>query len=388
MEAHLLHICNDFSWTRVHINLYTELDRLGLKQTIFNPLRNEKDKGNSKINFITSGSSVVYSGLLKKYHRYLFKRKIEFLYSNLKQKIDLSKITLTHASTLFSDGAVAFKLYKEHNIPYIVTIRNTDLNLYFRYMVFLRELGLSILKNAKQIIFISPSYKRKLFHFSFLQTHEKELAGKSAVIPNGIDDFWLKNVQKKKGTLEDKVHLLYIGNFSKGKNVKKLVHAVNLLNKTNDSFFLNLVGEGGRDFVPVMKLIKGNNNFKYHGKIIDKNRLRQLFSEIDIFTMPSKHETFGLVYIEALSQGIPVLFTINEGIDGYYDKNIGEAVNCNSVNDIACGIKKIADRYTSYNFDPASIVANHNWKTIAEKYISLYKTVSNQPIPGNFHRHT
>ncbi len=42
--------------------------------------------------------------------------------------------------------------------------------------------------------------------------------------------------------------------------------------------------------------------------------------------MPSRAETFGLVYVEALLNGLPILYTKNEGIDEMYD-NVGEAVD-------------------------------------------------------------
>ena len=36
----ILHICNDFSFTKVHRNLYEQLDSLGLEQIVFNPVKN------------------------------------------------------------------------------------------------------------------------------------------------------------------------------------------------------------------------------------------------------------------------------------------------------------------------------------------------------------
>lgn len=51
-----------------------------------------------------------------------------------------------------------------------------------------------------------------------------------------------------------------------------------------------------------------------------KKQLREAFSISDIFVMPSKPETFGLVYVEALSQGLPILYAKGEGFDGYFDE--------------------------------------------------------------------
>ena len=35
--------------------------------------------------------------------------------------------------------------------------------------------------------------------------------------------------------------------------------------------------------------------------------------------MPSKYETFGLVYPEAMSRGIPIVYTKNQGFDKYFE---------------------------------------------------------------------
>lgn len=372
MKNYILHICNDFLNSRVHRQLYSKLDQRGLKQIIFYPFRRGKIK--DTIDFVTFGSTVLFSDTLQRFHRLIFKRKIRFLYQSLKRQVDPSDIALSHATTLFSDGVLSYKLYKAYNIPYIVTIRNTDLNLFFKYMVHLRKLGIDILKNAEQIIFISPSYKRRLFDLPYLKKFENEFEDKSIVIPNGINNFWIKNVQEKKIHSPKRFNLLYIGNFSKEKNVLNLIRAVNLLNKDLLSFHLILVGEGGGDYRKVMKLIEGKTNFKYLGKINDKIRLKEVFAKSDIFTMPSRHETFGLVYIEAFSQGLPVIYTKDEGIAGFYD-SIGEAVDSYSIEDIARGIKTVYENYEQYRFSPKEIVKNHDWDKIALQYKKIYHSI-------------
>ena len=48
----------------------------------------------------------------------------------------------------------------------------------------------------------------------------------------------------------------------------------------------------------------------------------------DLFIMPSLNETFGLVFIEALTQNLPIIYTIHEGVYGYFEDNkYGVAVN-------------------------------------------------------------
>ncbi|MNY70348.1 hypothetical protein D3C86_2084640 [compost metagenome] len=67
------------------------------------------------------------------------------------------------------------------------------------------------------------------------------------------------------------------------------------------------------------------------------------------------------------------MYTLNEGIYGFYDRTIGEAVDSYSVVSIVSGIEKICNNYSRYNFNPQEIVDNHNWAEIAKKYLSIYR---------------
>ena len=92
--------------------------------------------------------------------------------------------------------------------------------------------------------------------------------------------------------------------------------------------------------------------------------------------MPSKNETFGLVYIEALLQGLPVLYTSGEGIDGYFNNIIGEKVDRFDKYEIAKKIEKMINNYDIYDIDTKTMTIQHNWQNIAKKYIKIYKQSS------------
>lgn len=60
------------------------------------------------------------------------------------------------------------------------------------------------------------------------------------------------------------------------------------------------------------------------------------------FVLPSKRETYGLVYAEALFAGVPVLFSKGRGIDGYFDETkIGYACDPFASKDIAAGLAHV-----------------------------------------------
>ena len=131
MKTRVLLLCNDFTGSKVHSNLYKELENQAVSQTIFSPIRRISERGKNKFEFRCQDSKVIYSDLQKKYHRLFFHLKSNFLYNSLLRQINPSDYTITHASTLFTDGSISYKLYKKYNIPYIVAVRSTDLSIFF-----------------------------------------------------------------------------------------------------------------------------------------------------------------------------------------------------------------------------------------------------------------
>lgn len=371
----ILHICNDFLNSKVHSNLYKQIDNYGFEQVIFCPLKN-KNKNKIDINilrFNNSNSKIIYSRIMSNFHRIFFKNKINFLYSDFIKNIDPSKIDLQHATTLFSDGALAYRLFVQYNIPYIVTVRNTDVNLFLNLRPDLYLLAKNILKNASNIIFISISLKKLLFKNFYFKKFENELSNKIKVIPNGVDDFWLKNVTSPKE--EDKLSFLFIGKFDKNKNVLNLIKALNFLRAKYDDVELNLVGGGGSNQKKILKLTTKNTWITYHGKIYDKKKLKNIYNQNDFFLMPSKFETFGLVYIEALSQGLPILYTKNQGVDGLFNPAVGLATKANKNKNIANNIEKMILNSNEYKGNITNLNFNEfSWKSIFENYyLKLYQ---------------
>src|SRR5690606_31462173 len=88
--------------------------------------------------------------------------------------------------------------------------------------------------------------------------------------------------------------------------------------------------------------------------------------------LPSKHETFGLVYVEAMLQGLPVLYTANEGIDGFYNEKIGEKVTSGDVEEIKQKLLLLIKNYNSYTIPTEKLEKKHNWKNIVLTYQNLY----------------
>lgn len=369
----ILHITNDYANSTVYKNLISNLDNNGVEQIVYTPVKSETSIGGNLIELKEKNSKIIYSNILNMHvDRVLFNVKINKIYKDVHSKVDFSKIKLIHAHTWFSDGAVALKLHKEFNIPYIIAVRGSDLNQFWK-LPHLKNKGLEILQHATKIVLITARYQERLLELEQVKKLGNSIESKTVVITNGLNSYWLENVKPRKTKLNAPINLLYIGVFTEAKNVSKLLKSVGNLVKIGVNCKLTIVGAGGNREREVLKVIENKTHINYLGKIYDKEELKTIFSESDIFTMPSIRETFGLVYGEALSQGVPVLYSENEGIDGVFDESIGIAVNPHSVESIADGIKEMIENYSDFNFDPKKIVEKLDWKVITIKYVELYK---------------
>lgn len=378
----VLHISNDYSGSTVYKNLVSELDRIDVSQIVYNPIRDVNRVGKNLIKLRNIESEIIYAPILNHHtDRVFYRLKIRRIAQDIERRIDLTKVDVIHAHTWYSDGGAAYLLSCKYDIPYIVTIRNSDVNVFYKYLLHERSFGHRILRRACDIIMVSAAYKDRFFSKIVPTKYVSEARQKLSIIPNGVDPFWIHNripERRKKLLNGEVVEILYIGKFNKGKQVANLICAIQNLNRTDSDCRcrLTLVGGGGNDESRVLNLVREDPNIVYKGAIFDHVALQKQFQSSDIFAMPSLKETFGLVYIEALLQGIPVVYTRGEGIDRLYDDNIGEKVNASSVDEIARNIMKIISKYSNYDFNIDEIAENHDWTFIAEKYRDIYCSIN------------
>ena len=65
----ILHISNDFCLTKVHSMLYQEPDRMGVEQTVFNPVRDAALMGRNS--FEGEHTTIIYAHVVKPWHKYV-----------------------------------------------------------------------------------------------------------------------------------------------------------------------------------------------------------------------------------------------------------------------------------------------------------------------------
>lgn len=376
-SSKILHIANDYSGSIVYKNLIGALDQLGIEQIVYTPVKAASSIGKNEIKLQTNGSEIIYSNILNKsLDRIFYRCKIKKILNDIQSKVNFDCIKLIHAHTWYSDGGVAYLLSKRFNIPYIITVRNSDLNVFQKYLIHERAFGKKILKNAKSVILIAASYKERVLGLHSLHSVKTKIESKIKIIPNGVDPYWIEHTRKKTPLKapKDIFNILFIGKFSKGKGITALQKAVILLQKAHQfKVKLHIVGGDGNEMHKVVQQIEAFPDlFKYYGKVYEKEQLLRIFESCDIFAMPSRHETFGLVYVEAMLQGLPILYTQNEGIDGFYEEQIGEKIQQFDPKEIKQKLESLIKNINNYTIPTEKIKQNHNWSLIANIYQALY----------------
>ncbi len=374
----VLHIINGYCGNRVYSYLIAVLDSLGIKQLVYIPVRSRNDIGI----FETPGlknTKYSYSFVIQSvFDRLLFNRKIRKISRDIESKDAFSPDSLIHAHTLFSDGGVALNLHRKHKMEYLVAVRNTDVNLYFKYFFFLRGFGERILLNAKKIVFLSPAYRDMVLDRYVKPMNQALIGSKSIVIPNPTDHYWQENIFQREAFAQKQVRLLFVGEIRKNKNILGVIEATRILYERRLDVRLSIVGFGLNDEVSYAKGVRKTSGTLNYVELVeqikDRAILKRYYREADIFVMPSFTETFGLVYSEALSQGLPLIWSKGQGIDGHYKEGeIGYSVNPKNPENIAEEVIKIMDRYLEISHFCSAQASLFSQERIGTIYKSLYQ---------------
>jgi len=153
----------------------------------------------------------------------------------------------------------------------------------------------------------------------------KYYKGPKTVIPNGIDlNEFNPRVPKIKKYLDGKINILFLGRVEERKGLIYLLRALKILNKKFSNLRLIVVGEG-----PLKPEYQGwakKNKLQnvVFEKPISQKEVPSYYKTADIYCSPAIYgESFGIVLIEAMAVGTPVVAFANKGYQGVLEKGRG-----------------------------------------------------------------
>jgi len=285
-----------------------------------------------------------FSSLLHKHKKYL------------KELLGINKIDIIHAHVSYPAGYIAYLLSKEFDIPYIITEHMSPFPFpkYIKDKKIINELNIS-LYNASKIIAVSEDLKKDIEQYGFKNIE---------VIPNFIDE--------TRYTIGDKIQnskftFLTVGGMSEQKGIDTLLYAISLVQDEISSIEFRIVGDGIKleEYKGLSKKLGIDYLVKFLGQ---KNRDETVkeFQNCDVFILPSRHESFGIVYIEALACGKPIVATKCGGPEFIVNSNNGLLVEIDNQEELA---KAILDMHKNYK--------QYDKEKIREEFINKFSKCSN-----------
>jgi len=372
----ILHVNSYYIGNQLYKQLFEELSKNpGIRNYVYIPVRDERLVGKNKTE--NENIRLSYDHILGQIDRIFYRNKISKQAVRIQEKMPMNNINLIHAHSLFSDGGTAYLLHQKFNLNYVVTIRGTDINYFYKYRFDLRQFIYKVLIGASRIIFVSKAYEQKVAEI-LPQPIYNQIYKKFCFLPNGIQDHWLEEpIGRTKKTSN---RLLFVGELNKNKNIMFCLKVLRKLNESsNERYHLTIVGEGELENEIVKKAMRWNvfEDITLCGRL-DNAALKDIMDNNHIFILPSHKETFGIVYIEAIARGLPVLYTQGQGIDRVYDEGlIGYSVSNHDVYDVIRKIDQVKDKYSEISLRCREKAKSFSWQVISDSLKSIYNEITN-----------
>jgi len=262
-------------------------------------------------------------------------------------------------------------------IPYIITAHGTDL-MGFKKDKRYHYFALEGANNAAKIITISRQVHNDVKELYNL--HEEKLK----LNPNGFDDdiFYPKNVNRKEffkqiGSKNYSSRLVsFAGKFTDFKGIDILIKAARNITDEIPGIVFALAGDG--QLMGTMKELTAElklNNLFFLGHQTQQE-VATLYSAADVSVVPSRIEPFGLVAIEALACGTPVVATKAGGLPDFINTKVGKLVEMNDPDALADAIIDELKLNTKNSKGPAAAVyakENYSWHKTLKNVIETYE---------------
>ena len=304
-------------------------------------------------------------------HREAFANGIQKLYA---QYMKGNKPDIIHAHCCVWAGYAAMKLSERIGVPYIVTEHATLFQLHrdqisSRNDVIIR----SVFQKAAKVICVSQAFARLLAAYRSDIDVIGNVVNCDAFIPQ-------KAIEKR-----DKIRFLTVCYMEEEaqlykKGIDILIQAWAEVIAKNKKVQL-VIGGGGKAKAKAEQWAKerGISEYIEFTGALDRNQVIQEMQKCDCFVLPSRYETFGVVYIEAMACGKPVIAVANGGPDDFV-KGFNGILIKPETEDLVHAITEMTDHLKEKNYYHENeiseyIRAKFSYKAIAEQLEEIYDAV-------------
>ncbi len=336
-----------------------EIERIGNNITIY---RLPIGKNPDKLDFQSQKDLLVYS-----WRAYFFSRKL----------VQKKKYDLTHSFFTVPCGFLSFLLKLEFKIPYIVSLRGSDVPGYndrFNFIyTFIRPLACLIWSKANFSISNSKDLTSLAQKSSPLQNFRE--------IPNGVDTNYYTPGKRTIRDKEKEFIILCAARLTKRKGFNYAISAFSKIEQKYPWAKMILAGGEGNAMAELKeqtKKLKLEKKITFTGNYT-KKEAPGIYHKADVFVMPSLNEGMSNNLLEAMSAGLPVLMTSTGGAEELVnEKENGFIIKMKDANDIAKKLSLLIanpEECSRLGQNSRKIATAMSWSRVAEKYLNFYQKI-------------
>ncbi len=377
MNVYVLELCKQLAKKGLIIDIFTR----------------SQDKSNQRIIEVENNLRVIHvvAGKEKKIDKKKLIPHIPEFLTNMLKFIDENKIVYDLAySHYYLSGIVGLQIKEKYKIPLFVTFHTLALmkNLVARdeserENIERIESEVLLVKKADKIIATSA------LDAKYLATLYSCPESKIFVITPGINLKVFKPQDKIKakqivGAGKDHKIILYVGRIEPLKGIDVLLYAIKILCENYPQMRLCLWILGGdtkgksielKRLEQLRKLLNISTEVVFVGRK-HQSELPDYYGACEIVVLPSHYESFGIVALEAMSCGVPVIATDTAGIAGLFDKDSSLITSANNPLMLAQKIKNLlinGNEYRKVSREVLEKARELSWENIAEKLVGILK---------------
>ena len=294
----------------------------------------------------------------------IFDKRMEKLYKEVVK--NEGKVDVIHAQSSLWGGISAAYVAKKYNIPLVITEHSSvKRGQYVRESYYKRIVN--SYKSADSIIAVGNGLKKEI---------EELTSRKDIKVIGNLVDLSLFNIRNIKR--ENDEFIFFSVAFLEGeKGLDTLIKAFSM-RFNNEKVRLVIGGDGSqRQWLEGIAKNEGIENQVTFTGALSREEVAEWMNKCDAFVLPSRYETFRVVYIEALASGKPVIGTFNGGAEDIVTKDVGILVNIDNIKELSDAMDYIRKNNKEYQHDKLRKYCTEKFSAnvIIKKIINVYKEV-------------
>jgi L-malate glycosyltransferase len=302
------------------------------------------------------------------WHPWKFIRFVRTLNAYILGLKKVAPFDIIHANVFFNSGILAVLIGVWKSKPVVVSEHSSWFNT-IEKMPFFKGLVFNFFQ--KQISYFMPVSQNLGNKLAFLGVEANKIIPVSNVVDTSIFCFNFHPINKKK-------IFLHVSNFKEHhKNINGILQTIARLDKSGFDFIFRFVGDGD-----LKTLIKNSEALNIsHSKLefystTTGGELASFYQEADSFVLFSRYETQGLVLLESLCCGTPIITTRVGGIAEIMDNN-GVLIPNEDEDALFYAMKSIIDKNKLYDKSKISsnAIQRYGEREIASQIINVYEFI-------------